>query len=102
MVGPLAAVSQDLEAAGAAVLTRQPLFVIGGKLIDASIQLEQVSTLLRDLSQSTSTGTEPYPDGILSAQRMAYGADRMRVAGLELTGGDTTKPKSKGKAWLKG
>jgi hypothetical protein len=103
MVGPLAAVSEDLEAAGAAVLTRQPWSVMGGKLIDASVQLEQVSILIRELSQSSSTGSEPYPDGMLSAQRMAYGADRMKVAGVELTGGEgPTKPKSTGKGWLKG
>lgn len=104
MVGPLAAASRELEAAGAGILKRQPLHGVGIRLVETSVQLEKLSRIVEELSQSSSsTSMEPYGDGMLSAQRMAYGAERMKVAGMELMkGGDgTNSPKSSSKAWLK-
>ena len=83
MIGPLAAAGQELEAAGAGIQQRQSLGMIGTNLVNASIQLSRIATLVEDLAQSSSS-TTPYPDGILSAQRMTCGAEQMRVAGMEL------------------
>ncbi|KAL3912044.1 MAG: hypothetical protein SGILL_007042 [Bacillariaceae sp.] len=99
MIGPMAAVSQDLEAAGAGILQRAPLKDIGAKLVTAAAQLEVMATFVEEIAQST-TNPEPLADGELSAQRMKFAAEKMKEAGDELQGKEKEKPK--GRAFLKG
>ena len=99
MIGPMAQVSQDLEAAGAGILQRAPLPAIGERLVKASEQLAVLATFVDDIAQST-TNPEPIADGALSAQRMTFAAEKMKEAGNELQGKEKEKPK--GRAFLKG
>jgi hypothetical protein len=100
MVGPLAAASQALEAAGAGILQKQSLASVGEWLVDAAIQLERLGNCIDDLASSITANIEPDPSGTLSSQRMLFAAQRMKEAGIELQG--KPKPKPQGKAWLKG
>ena len=82
-----------LEAAGAGIMQRSALSEIGGNLITCGDTLELLSGVIRDMAPHVK-------EAEISSQRMAFGAECMKVAGNNLVG---TKPeKPKGKAWLKG
>jgi hypothetical protein len=99
MIGPMAAASVCLEQAGAGILTNAPLKDVGSKLIESADYFQKIAATIEEIAQSTATA-DPIPEGILSAQRMMFAAEKIREAGNELQGSD--KPKPKGKAWLKG
>ena len=102
-----------LEAAGANLLLHQSLATVGTALMETAVQFDIVSQVLHELatmnsdkkdtdvdeSNDTTTGD---PDGLLSAQRMAYAADRLQLAGTELCGDPEEAKKPAGRAFLKG
>jgi len=102
-----------LEAAGANLLLHQSLATVGTALMDTAVQFDVVSEILHELAtmnmnstnesndekNDTTTGD---PDGLLSAQRMAYAADRLQLAGTELCGDPEEAKKPAGRAFLKG
>jgi hypothetical protein len=99
MIGPMAAASQSLEAAGAGILTRAPLKDIGLKLVESAGYLDAIAIAIDQIAQSSTTA-EPIQEGILSSQRMMFAAEKIKEAGFNLQGDEKVKPK--GKAWLKG
>ncbi|KAG7351364.1 hypothetical protein IV203_010724 [Nitzschia inconspicua] len=99
MIGPMAAAGQSLEEAGAGIMTRVPLKDVGSKLVESADYFQMIAASIDNIAQST-TAADPIPEGILSAQRMMFAAEKMKEAGNELQGNE--KPKPTGKAWLKG
>jgi hypothetical protein len=99
MIGPMAAASQSLEAAGAGILIRAPLKDIGSKLVESGGYLDAIAIAIDQIAQSTTTAAGPIKEGILSSQRMMFAAEKIKEAGVTLQGNEKTQPK--GKAWLK-
>lgn len=102
-----------LEAAGANLLLHQSLVTVGTALMDTAVQLDVISQVLHELATMNSekndtdadesnNKTTGDPDGLLSAQRMAYAADRLQLAGTELCGDEEKPNKPVGRAFLKG
>jgi len=84
---------RSLEEAGACIMTNQAVKDVGIRLVMCGTELEKASSEINLLAPEQS-------DASLSAQRLAFAAERMVEAGNELQG--ATKPKPKGKGWLKG
>lgn len=94
MIPPIRAASISLEeAAGASILQRSKVSVVGQHFVTCGEALELLSMKVKALDPESSEGT-------LSAQRMAYASEQMIVAGKELMGEKKEKPK--GKSWIKG
>jgi hypothetical protein len=99
MIGPMAAASQSLEAAGAGIMMRAPLKEIGSKFTESAVYLEAIAFAIHQIAQTTTTA-EPTEEGVLSFQRMMVAAEKIKLAGVMLQGNEKTQPE--GKAWLKG
>ena len=93
MVGPTKLAGTSLEMAGAGILQRASVDVVGKHLVDCGEALGSLSAKVGALDASSS-------EGKLSAQRMMYASQQMIVAGRELRGEKKEKPKGKG--WIKG
>lgn len=93
MIIPIRRASVCLEEAGASIMQREAVDVVGKHLISCGEALELLSAKVEALDPSSG-------DGTLSAQRMMYAGQQMILAGKELAGEKKEKPK--GKSWLKG
>lgn len=93
MIPPIRAASISLEEAGASILQRSKVSVVGQHFVTCGEALELLSMKVKALDPESSECT-------LSAQRMAYASEQMIVAGKELMGEKKEKPK--GKSWIKG
>jgi len=93
MIAPTKRAAACLEEAGAAIMQRTSLDVVGKHLIDCGEAIAVLSMKVGALDPSSSEGT-------LAGERMLYASQQMIVAGKELTGEKVEKPK--GKSWLKG
>lgn len=94
MISPMKASSIFLEDAGAAILTKESVDVIGQHLISCGEALLSLSATIGVLDETNK-------DCTTSAQRMVYASEQMILAGNELLGGEK-KEKPKGKSWIKG
>ncbi|KAL7465566.1 hypothetical protein ACHAXS_005886 [Conticribra weissflogii] len=95
MRAPMARASRSLEEAGAAILRREALEAVGGKLVDCGEALGDLAGAVGMLDREKEVGT-------LAAQRMGYASRQMIVAGMELTGETRGEGNSVGKSWIKG
>lgn len=93
MVDTLGKAGNDLEAAGACIMIRDPVSEVGVKLGSCGRELEEISKQLLDLAP------EHQVESIECSQRMAYAAQQMVEAANELKG--EKKPTPTGKGWLK-
>jgi hypothetical protein len=82
-----------LEAAGAGILQRKNLDVIGESIFQCGVNMEQLAMGIANLSPDLFETKE-------SGNRMLYCAEKMREAGNNLKG--VQPEKKKGKSWLKG
>ena len=94
MKEPFATAGLALEAAGAAILQRASVPTVGQHLVDAAAALDALAALVPALVEKDDDNAN------LAGQRLAFCAERMKVAGQELQGVVPAKPK--GKSWLKG
>lgn len=92
LAGTLGTAGNDLEEAGACIMTRRAVSDVGKKLRDCGQALEDVSKQLLDLAPGQLESKE-------SSQRMGYGAQQMIEAANELQ--EIKKVAPKGKGWLK-
>lgn len=93
-ISPIATCSTTLEAAGAGIMQQKPIPDIGKELVSCAEGLLELSVKLQAYAPDRE-------EAQLAGQRMAYAADRMKLAGTELQG-TTEKPKAGKKSWLKG
>ena len=93
MISPTKQAAVWLEEAGASIMKRDSVDVVGKHLISCGEALELLSMAVGALDPSSD-------EGKLSAQRMLYSSQTMIAAGKELTGEKKEMPK--GKSWLKG
>lgn len=93
MITPAKQAGLWLETAGASIMQRESVEVVGKHLISCGDALELLSMRVGALDPESE-------EGKLSSQRMKYASEQMIVAGKELTG--EAKEKPKGKSWLKG
>lgn len=98
MVGPTKLVSNKLEESGARIMMRDPLSEVGSSMVEAAAGLEAMSACIKNLAESSDQNA----DGLLSAQRMMYAADRLNQAGIELKGEVDNSKKNEGRGFLKG
>ena len=84
--------STALEEAGAAIMQREQMIVVGMKLVQAGSAMQTLSPLILSLSSERQEAED-------SAQRMSAAAKKMTEAGNNLQG---IQPKATGKSWLKG
>jgi hypothetical protein len=99
MVARVEACSVSLEAAGAALMQRQPLQAVGRHLVSAGDELLVVSKLLGALSPSDQQQQQESKD---AAQRCQYASEQMILAGTSLLPAEMSKSKTTDKSWLKG
>eukprot|EP00559_Dactyliosolen_fragilissimus_P001149 CAMPEP_0184863846 /NCGR_PEP_ID=MMETSP0580-20130426/12786_1 /TAXON_ID=1118495 /ORGANISM="Dactyliosolen fragilissimus" /LENGTH=204 /DNA_ID=CAMNT_0027362417 /DNA_START=143 /DNA_END=757 /DNA_ORIENTATION=+ len=87
----------NLEAAGASIMKRENVNIVGTYLVAAGTSMEL-------LAQSISSLAPDFNEASESCQRMIFAAERMRDAGNKLnTNGDQkSNSTNKGKAWIKG
>lgn len=90
-VALVTACGKNLEEAGAGIMTRQSVQVVGSKLVVSGNALQQLAPLIEGLSDKREARE--------SSQRLTFAAERMIEAGNQLQG---IKPKTSGKGWLKG
>jgi len=103
MIGPTAAASSALEAAGATILQRQPITEVGNQLVTAAEQFDVLATKIDELSSSSSASSVSLEDpATISSQRMKYCSEQMKLAGQELQQGGPKTTVKTGKSWLKG
>ena len=104
MIGPTAAASSALEAAGATILQRRPVTEVGNQLVIAAEQLDVLATRIYELSSSSTTSSTTTLDdpATVSSQRMRYCSEQMKLAGQELQQGGAKPTAKTGKSWLKG
>jgi hypothetical protein len=93
MVLPMKQASMWLEEAGAAILRKESMDVVGKHLISCGEALLLLSMSIEGLDSSSN-------DGKISSQ-MVYASRKIILAGNELRGGEK-KEKPKGKSWIKG
>lgn len=99
MILPTSLAASSLEEAGASVMRRESVVVVGRHLTSCGEALGSLAATVRTLDPSGGG------DAGLSAGRMMYASERMIDAGRELTRGEEdggfggTK---KGKSWIKG
>ncbi|VEU40881.1 unnamed protein product [Pseudo-nitzschia multistriata] len=98
LVGPSRVCAARLEQAGAGLLMRQGLPEVGAAMVDAAGGMGGLSAGIGSLAEARSGDA----DGTLSAQRMAYAAERLGRAGTELKGEVDPAKKPEGRAFLKG
>ena len=84
---------RQLEAAGAGILQRERVDIIGESLFQAGINIGELANGIANLSPDLFETKE-------SCNRMLYCAEKMREAGNNLKG--VQPEKKKGKSWLKG
>ena len=94
MIPSMKVASLALEEAGASIMQKSSVAIVGKHFIRAGEALEVLSTKVTKLDPDSEVG-------ILSGQRMLYASEQMILAGKELSGGEK-KGKPKGKAWIKG
>lgn len=93
MIEPTQQAALRLEEAGASIMQRQSIKVVGSHLIACGESIQMLSSRVLALSPDDK-------DAKLSSQRMNYCSEQMIIAGEELAG--ITREKPKGKSWLKG
>mmetsp|Transcript_9181 Transcript_9181/g.19010 ORF Transcript_9181/g.19010 Transcript_9181/m.19010 type:complete len:299 (+) Transcript_9181:61-957(+) len=93
MIGPMQSASGSLEEAGAAIMRREAVDVVGGLLMDCGEALGALAIAVEGLDPESE-------EGKLSSQRMGYSSQQMILAGKELRG--EKKEKAVGKSWIKG
>jgi len=93
MIEPTKRAAKCLEEAGASIMQRDALGVVGGHLVSCGEAIELLSVKVGGLDAERE-------EGKLASQRMLYASQQMIVAGKELAGEKKEKPK--GKSWLKG
>lgn len=91
MIEPVHTCSTALEAAGAAIMQRQSVNIIGQQLDLAGTSLATLADLLPRLGDEN--------DASQSGQRMLFASQKMTEAGQQLQG---IKAPPTGKSWLKG
>ena len=111
MIPTLQNAGMSLEAAGECIMKQSTVNEIGQNIVTCGTNLSELSNQILLLSkpyynnddkeEKDKSDNDNVGNGILSSQRMSFGAERMITAGNELTG---LKPptKKKGKSWLKG
>ena len=105
MIGPTAAASSALEAAGATILQRRPITEVGDQLVTAAEQFDALAAKIYELSSTTTTATTATTledPATVSSQRMKYCSEQMKLAGQELQQGGPKPTAKTGKSWLKG
>ena len=98
LVGPTDLCSTKIEESGMRILMRESLFEVGGSMVEAAGALEDLSDRIKVLSERSDQNA----DGLLSAQRMRFAAERLEQAGIELRGEVDDSKKNQGRAFLKG
>lgn len=100
MVARVESCSLSLESAGAALMQRQSLQVVGKHLIAAGQELAILSKLYAALSDQQQASVSAKD----AAQRCLFASEQMILAGTNLLPVDeVSKPKlASGKSWLKG
>jgi len=98
LVGPTSLCSVKVEESGMRIMMREPLSEVGGSMVEAAKALEAMSDCVKTLSESADQNAE----GLLSAQRMRFAAERLEHAGIELRGEADDSKKNQGRAFLKG
>lgn len=93
MIKPTQQAALRLEEAGASIMQRQSITVVGSHLIACGEAIDMLASSIVALSPDDK-------DAKLSSQRMNYCSTQMIIAGEELAGIKREKPK--GKSWLKG
>ena len=93
MIEPIQQAALRLEEAGASIMQRQSIKVVGSHLIACGEAIRLLASSIAALSPDDK-------DAKLSSQRMNYCSEQMIIAGEELAGIKREKPK--GKSWLKG
>jgi hypothetical protein len=114
MISPMKLAAYHLEEAGACLMRREKVDMVGKKLIECGETLEVLSAKVLELSEldnassssaavaSTSGHDATASPGKLSAQRMLFASQQMILAGKELTTAvDEKASGSKGKSWIK-
>ena len=98
MIRPTALASAYLEEAGASVMRRESIVVVGKHLSSCGEALGSLAAAVRMLDPSGGG------DAGLSAGRMEYASEMMIVAGRELTKEEdgSAGGRPKGKSWIKG
>ena len=91
---PMNEAANWLEEAGAAIMRRESVDVVGKHLISCGEGLQALAMIVEGLDPSSSG------EGKLSSQRMVYASQQMILAGKELRG--EKKEKTVGKSWIKG
>ena len=94
---PLKTCGQALEDAGAAILQGLTAVEVGQKLEDGVVHMQEVSVRIGDMARLAG---DKEGGALLSSQRLAFAATKLKEAGNRLTG--TTVDQPKGKGWLKG
>lgn len=95
--------SISLESAGAGLLQRLPVTEIGERLSETGKDLVNLSTAIKsmsDLYADDSSDTESSSTLKLCSEKIFNAGEKMKIAGNNLSGVQTEKPK--GKSWLKG
>ena len=97
MIDDLSKAGTTLESAGELLMKYQPLTEIGASLEQCGLSLQEFAVKIPVL------GDSQQHDGVVSGQRMEYAATKMIESGLALQQTqNTSKPKPKGKGWIKG
>lgn len=102
---PISKSQTSLEAAGASIMKREALVTIGEHVVEASLALDDFSSVLGDFAQlrnSMEAITEPEECMKVASQRIQYASIKMKEAGENLTNATAEKKKIKGKGWIKG
>lgn len=97
LVGPSRVCASKLEEAGANILMKKTLKEVGDSMVEASVGMGGMAATIGELAEAKSQNG----DGLLSSQRMTFASERLQQAGIELSG-EAKKPKSEGRAFLKG
>ena len=106
MIPPMKSAAYHLEEAGASLIKRENVDVLGKQLICCGEALGELSAKVLELSviedSSSISRDDAATPGKLSSQRMLYASQQMILAGKELTtAGDEKSLGPKGKAWIK-
>lgn len=93
-----------LESAGANIMKRQALPVIGNEIVQTSIALYNFAEALYNVAEiEGQRGNEVKHNMIMASERIQFASQRMNDAGEALMNSGKEKKKNiKGKGWIKG
>ena len=105
-IQPISNSQTALEGAGASIMKREQLTLIGEQIIQTSIAFDQLSMVLNELAQLyDATDTSKSNDEKcmqMASQRILFASMKMKEAGEALVQTSAPKTKPKGKGWIKG